>query len=93
MCGLARRDQDPGRTVVSVVILAALGVDVGLDPAGNGRNGTPRLMLVDHRRTFAVVAVRAIRSLSPAPVAAANVFPVCLRSCKCRPGAPIAALA
>jgi hypothetical protein len=93
MCGLARRDQDPGRTVVPVVILAALGVDVDLDPAGNGRIGTPRLMLVDHRRTLAVVAIQAIRSLSPAPVAAARRVSGVSEIVQMQAGSPIAAVA
>jgi len=30
---VTRRDQDPGRAVVPVALVAALGLDVGVDPA------------------------------------------------------------
>lgn len=39
MFRLARRDQDPGRTIVALIILATLGLYVCVDAAGTGQAG------------------------------------------------------
>ena len=44
---LTRRDQHPGRAVVPVVLVAALGLDVGVEPSRDGRIGAASLVLVD----------------------------------------------
>jgi hypothetical protein len=73
--------------------MAALGLDVGVDPTRNGRISATSVVLVDHGGTLAVCPIRAMRSVSPARVATANVFPARLRSCKCSLAGPIAAVA
>jgi hypothetical protein len=74
-----------------VLVLAGFGgLDVGVDRACDGQVGPSCFVLVDDRGALAVVAIRAIRSFRLAPLAAAKWFPVCRRSWKCRPSAPIA---
>jgi hypothetical protein len=64
---LACGDQDPSRAVVSLVVLAALGLDVGVDPARNGRIGAASLVLVDHGGTLAVVSHSGHEIFQPGP--------------------------
>jgi hypothetical protein len=52
---LASGDERPGRSIVVVPLVVALGVDVRVDRIRDPVVSAARLMLVDQRGTFAVV--------------------------------------
>ena len=62
---------------------------MGIDRARDPLVRAARLVLVDQRRAFAVVSLRAVGSFRPAPLGAAKWLPVCLRSWKCSPAMPM----
>ena len=51
MCREPAGTRTPGRAVLPVVLVAALGLDVDVDPTRDGRISTTTLVLVDHAGT------------------------------------------
>ncbi len=76
----ASGNERPGRAVVVIVGLVALGLDVRVDRIRDPLVSATRLMLVDQRGALAAWPIRVIRSLRAAPLLAANWLPVCRRS-------------
>ena len=78
---LASGDQRPGRTSVVIVALAvALGLDVEVDRIRDPLISAARLMLMISSARSLSCPIRVIRSISAAPLFAANRLPVGRRS-------------